>query len=73
MYRLNQLKVIKHTMSIQYVCPSNGATHYEGASWRNNSDYAYLISMHSEQMKKYKQECDKVKHIDIKNFFHRGF
>ena len=48
-------------------------THYEGASWRNNSDDAYLISMHSEQMKKYKQECDKVKHIDIKNFFHRGF
>ena len=27
MYQLNQLKIIKHTMSIQYVCPNNGATH----------------------------------------------
>lgn len=27
MYRLNTARVIKHSMSIEYVCPSNGATH----------------------------------------------
>jgi len=47
--------------------------HYEGASWRHNSNDSYLISKHADQMLKYKTEIEKVKHVDIKNFYYRGF